>query len=192
MRLACERRRNATSPFTALLTDLAPSSVGAGRIGSMRPAERRATAAPRAVVIIDPAERGDIPRLREQGFNGYLVRPIRPLSLLTQLFGNLDAHAGETGATFASSLPSRCATRKAPRPSVLLAEDNDINALLARTVLEKCGVRVVRVRNGIEAIAAARNELAATAATASTSCSWTSTCRTWTGSRRRGASGPLP
>ena len=39
--------------------------------------------------------------------------------------------------------------------SILLAEDNDINALLACTVLEKSGARVVRVRNGAEAIAKA-------------------------------------
>ena len=43
--------------------------------------------------------------------------------------------------------------------SILLAEDNDINALLACTMLEKSGARVVRVRNGAEAIARASNEL---------------------------------
>lgn len=37
--------------------------------------------------------------------------------------------------------------------SVLLAEDNDINALLASTILEKDGARVVRVKNGRDAIA---------------------------------------
>jgi len=37
--------------------------------------------------------------------------------------------------------------------SVLLAEDNDINALLASTILEKEGAHVVRVKNGREAIA---------------------------------------
>jgi CheY-like chemotaxis protein len=43
---------------------------------------------------------------------------------------------------------------------VLLAEDNDINSLLASTVLEKSGVRVVRARNGTEALAKARKQLA--------------------------------
>jgi CheY-like chemotaxis protein len=41
----------------------------------------------------------------------------------------------------------------------LLAEDNDINALLACTMLEKAGARVIRVRNGVEAIVKARAEL---------------------------------
>ena len=112
-------------------------------------------------MIIDPSERGDIPCFRAEGFNFYLVRPVRPLSLLTQLFGEID--------------PRRSQGRQTPRPqsgrgplprgptaqglSILLAEDNDINALLACTVLEKSGARVVRVRNGAEAIAKARAEL---------------------------------
>jgi len=36
---------------------------------------------------------------------------------------------------------------------VLLAEDNEINALLAKRVLEKCGCAYVAVSNGIEAVA---------------------------------------
>jgi len=37
---------------------------------------------------------------------------------------------------------------------VLLAEDNDINALLGTRMLEQLGVTVLRVRNGAEAVAA--------------------------------------
>jgi PAS domain S-box-containing protein len=146
-------------PFTGLLTDLAHASVARQLIGSMR--NRRGDGRPpRAVVILDSAERGEIPRLREQGFTGYLVRPIRPLSLLTQLFGSQGADSSDTAdiATLASI--QFCASDDGDRAlSVLLAEDNDINALLARTVLEKCGARVVRARNGVEAIAAARHAL---------------------------------
>ena len=35
---------------------------------------------------------------------------------------------------------------------MLLAEDNEINALLARAVLEKVGCQVTQVRNGVEAV----------------------------------------
>jgi CheY-like chemotaxis protein len=108
------------------------------------------------VVILDPAERGEIQRLRDQGFTGYLVRPIRPLSLLTQLFGSQDAETGESADIVTlESIQFRAGDDGTRTLSVLLAEDNDINALLARTVLEKCGARVVRARNGIEAVAAA-------------------------------------
>jgi CheY-like chemotaxis protein len=42
---------------------------------------------------------------------------------------------------------------------VLLAENNDINALLARTMLEKSGMHVVHARNGADAIARAHEAL---------------------------------
>jgi CheY-like chemotaxis protein len=112
------------------------------------------------VVLIDPAERGDIPSFRADGFSFYLVRPVRPLSLLTQLFADVDAMPAKSPE---AASPARSAFPTSPAEgrgtSVLLAEDNDINALLACTMLEKSGARVVRVRNGAEAIAKARNEL---------------------------------
>ena len=73
--------------------------------------------------------------------------------------------------------------------SILLAEDNDINALLACTVLEQSGARVAHVRNGAEAIAPGGSELAQGTARVSTSCSRISTCPTSTGWKRRAALG---
>ena len=147
-------------PFTALLTDRGAVQAGAARLISLLSAERNAQRQHRAVVLIDPAERGHIPAFRADGFNFYLVRPVRPLSLLTQLFGDL---AEEPDKTSEAAPPARGALRatssEGKGASILLAEDNDINALLACSVLEKSGARVVRVRNGSEAIAKVRNEL---------------------------------
>jgi CheY-like chemotaxis protein len=109
------------------------------------------------VVLIDPAERGDIPSFRAAGFDFYLVRPVRPLSLLAQLFAAGDqGRATEAGAPVEDTI----SLAEITGASILLAEDNDINALLACTVLEKSGARVVRVRNGAEAVARAGSELA--------------------------------
>jgi PAS domain S-box-containing protein len=142
-------------PFTALLTDLANVEAVRGLICSL--GAPRGVDAPRAVVILDPAERSEIPRLREEGYTGYLVRPIRPFSLLTQLFGTQVGQSRETADIVRlASIQFRSDESEVPGPSVLLAEDNDINALLARTVVEKCGGRVVRARDGLEAIAAVR------------------------------------
>jgi CheY-like chemotaxis protein len=71
------------------------------------------------------------------------------------LFGSQDVDASETADIVALDSIQFRSAEGGRALSVLLAEDNDINALLARTVLEKCGARVVRARNGIEAIAAA-------------------------------------
>jgi PAS domain S-box-containing protein len=147
-------------PFTALLTDQAAVEAGAARLLTMLSPERNARLPQRAVVIIDPAERGDIPSFRAKGFNFYLVRPVRPLSLLTQLFVDLEEEPAKASAAASSVRPAlRASQADGAGLSILLAEDNDINALLACTVLEKSGARVVRVRNGAEAIAKARNEL---------------------------------
>ena len=141
-------------PFTALLTDSAAIEAGAARLLS----ELRHPA--RAVVIVDPAERGDLPSFRAEGFDFYLVRPIRPLSLLVQLFGTQDEQQTKVAEALALTRPAlRAVPDDAAGVSILLAEDNDINALLATTVLEKSGARVVRARNGEEAVAKARNAL---------------------------------
>ena len=147
-------------PFTALLTDNSSFEAGADRLPSLVAAE--GCAQPCAVIVIDPSERADMPLFRRHGFRGYLVRPVRPLSALTQLFGE----TGRDRAPGAETPPVQVAAPMLDAPdglaelSVLLAEDNDINALLARTVLERAGARVVRARNGAEAIAEAREALA--------------------------------
>jgi len=144
-------------PFSALLTDKDNVNAGVGRLLPLLAVPHGADRPPGAVVTIDPGERGDIPNLRAQGFNGYLVRPVRPVSALTQLFGDADRGPSRS-VDAAMPLAKPRAMESAAGLCVLLAEDNDINALLASTVLEKSGARVVRARDGAEAIAKARSE----------------------------------
>jgi PAS domain S-box-containing protein len=147
-------------PFTALLTDRSSIAAGAARLLPQLRHRGDESEGVRAVVIVDPAERGDIPSFRAAGFNGYLVRPIRPLSLLTQLFAREPQAAQAAAELRVMDGPAeRAAEAESMGASILLAEDNDINALLASTVLEKSGARVTRARNGAEAVAKARNAL---------------------------------
>ncbi len=148
-------------PFSALLTDKANVEAGAAQLlpllGGALPSEHAA----RAVVTIDPSERGDLPRFRAKGFNGYLVRPLRPVSALTQLFaGAGQQQAGPADACLKLLQAPPAGANAASGLAILLAEDNDINALLACTVLEKSGARVVRARDGAEAVVKAGDELA--------------------------------
>jgi PAS domain S-box-containing protein len=142
-------------PFTVLLTDRA--GVRAGTAQLLGHSGQRRNSFRRAVVLIDPADRGDIPNFRADGFGYYLVRPVRPVSLLTQLFADRAEVSVRTSEEVQPAFSSMLAEGKAA--SILLAEDNDINALLACTVLEKSGARVVRVRNGADAVGMARNAL---------------------------------
>ena len=109
-----------------------------------------------AAVLIEPGRRGDIATLRRDGFDAYLVRPLRQTSLIRVV---RDIMASTTGfrrdpgdeQAIAETEPTATVARSL---DVLVAEDNEINALLARSVLERLGHRVTEVRNGAAALAA--------------------------------------
>lgn len=150
-----QRAAQEGAPFTGLLTDMAHAEYGAR---SLVPLLGRAESQsePRLVVVIDPGERDAYAGLADRGPTAFLVRPVRPISALTRLFAPLEATRKPVHRLGGGS-PTR--TLPASGFSVLLAEDNDINALLARTVLVKAGASVTRVRDGAEAIANVKEAL---------------------------------
>ncbi|MBI1203743.1 MAG: response regulator [Rhodopseudomonas sp.] len=112
----------------------------------------------RRLVLIRPGDRHELPALKAAGFTGYLVKPIRSASLAARLTAHnafeqalvdsvdeinrnaLDAtSAGDTGA-------------KADGLAVLVAEDNEINALLIRALLDRLGHRPTVVGDGHTAV----------------------------------------
>jgi CheY-like chemotaxis protein len=111
-----------------------------------------------AAILIEPGRRGAVEAMRAAGYGAYLVRPVRRESLM-RIVADLSGGRGATGFA-ADPGDVGAAPRAAPRPGatldVLLAEDNEINALLARAVLEGMGHHVVEVRDGNAAVAAAR------------------------------------
>jgi PAS domain S-box-containing protein len=146
----------AKAPFTTLIVD--------GRFGSgmaQRVLERAKAAAAshrlRSIIVLDTAARSDIAHYCAAGFDAHLVRPVRPRAMLALLEGGqLDDDGARMGAVRPRfSLPAR---RAAPL-SVLLAEDDEISALLARHVLERAGCTVKVCGNGREAVDAVRGVL---------------------------------
>ena len=109
-----------------------------------------------AAVLIEPGRRGHIDRLREAGFDAYLVRPVRRTSL-TRIVGEIVVGDGSFRIDPSDARPRLAAPlrRAGTTLSVLLAEDNEINALLARAVLEGLGHEVTEVRDGVAAVTAA-------------------------------------
>jgi CheY-like chemotaxis protein len=85
-------------------------------------------------MLFSPYERRSIGRETVPGFDGWLVKPVRRRSLLARL-----------GDKAAAGIPLA-----APKPlpttglRVLLAEDNEINALLARKALARLGAASMR------------------------------------------------
>ncbi|XSG83173.1 MAG: ATP-binding protein [Methyloligella sp. ZOD6] len=147
--------REALGGYDMLLTDR--TSLDALPFDLLDAFGRRKSDDKRAVVVLDPGERPEIAALKARGFDGYLMRPIRPRSMLIQLAG--DSAAEAMAAKQDVGFPPRWTSSAGAALNVLLAEDNDINALLARAVLEKAGARVTRAANGAEAIARAGEAL---------------------------------
>jgi len=108
---------------------------------------RAAAAIPRRLVLITPAMRGELPALKEAGFSGYLIKPVRVASLAARMSAD---DAFDLAAAEAVSAPGTAPA--AGGLSILVAEDNEINALLARALLLKLGHQPIMAANGIEAI----------------------------------------
>jgi signal transduction histidine kinase/CheY-like chemotaxis protein len=141
-----------------------------------------------ALVLLAPAARGKLDALQAMGFAGYLVKPVRQVSLLNQL-----AMVMRAGAATAPAEKIFEAPQPGPAPSappmpelppllselpplvaaappqarqntakkglrVLLAEDNPVNALLIRELLRRRGHAVREVTTGTAAVAAMEEE----------------------------------
>jgi CheY-like chemotaxis protein len=100
---------------------------------------------PRRIVLITPGERHGLLALRAAGFNGYLVKPVRAASLAAQLTG------GDVFEDVAAPAVQPSMTPAGKSLAILIAEDNKINALLA-----KLGHRPTVAADGSEAVAAWR------------------------------------
>ncbi len=103
---------------------------------------------PRRIVLITPGERHELDALKGAGFNGYLVKPVRAVSLAARLRPEdaFDHAAAEIAEERAEKTPA------ATGLSILVAEDNEINALLARALLVRLGHRPTIAGNGEAAI----------------------------------------
>jgi CheY-like chemotaxis protein len=119
---------------------------------------RVGAAIPRRIVLITPAARGELAALKEAGFTGYLIKPVRATSLAAQLAG--------TDGGFEHAFPEAEADGPATHSdaagmTVLVAEDNEINALLIEALLRRLGHRPTLVTDGDAALDAWQDAAAA-------------------------------
>ncbi len=121
----------------------------------------------RSIVLLSPLARNRLSDLREAGFDSYLIKPIRQSSLYEQFIGNgetpLDAAVANEPHTENIAVAEEAREKDAkPAPAeassrrILLAEDNQINAVLATTILKRAGHQVDVAINGAEALDALR------------------------------------
>jgi CheY-like chemotaxis protein len=114
----------------------------------------RAAGAPRSLVLFSPFERRAFGQTALRGFDGWLVKPVRARSLFERLAGEYPDAPAAPQAQFVG--PRRKSLR------ALLAEDNEINAVIANKALRRLGFEVTRASDGLAAVrlggAAARSE----------------------------------
>lgn len=148
-----EKARAAGEPFDTVIADAEDGPKAIGRlISAARLADGRA---PRALLVVDHSGRSQLESFKSVGCDAYLVRPVRPSSLLTQLDLEADTLAGPAAEQMK---PASLTRAQQPRlhisrgRSVLLVEDNEINALLARRMSEKAGCVVHHAASGAAAL----------------------------------------
>lgn len=116
------------------------------------------------IVTVNVLARSGLGAFRAVGYQRYLIRPVRVRSLLQQLSGDRgdrprpgQATAPHAGRTAPDACENPVANMPAPADPVrvLLVEDNEINALLARRILEKSGCHVVHRKDGPGGVACA-------------------------------------
>ena len=118
---------------------------------------------PRRIVLVTPAARHDLPALKAAGFTGYLVKPVRSASLAARLTAPDQAfdRASEMADDIAGLAGEADGTAPAGGQPILVAEDNEINALLARALLTRLGHRPTLAADGAATVAAWRDAQAA-------------------------------
>jgi len=105
----------------------------------------------RLIVLLRPDERDHIEPLKKAGFDAYLIKPLFESSVIGQILGGPSCQSDDARA--APAPRQRIEVPSGAPLTVLLAEDNAVNALLARKLLERAGHTVVGAETGVQAVA---------------------------------------
>lgn len=133
-------------------TILIDHALGSAAIEALGEAAR--LHATQRIVMFTPATRQELQPSAASAFTGYLVKPLRAASLAARLTATPEISAPSVVGDAMMGLDEPAAT---PAPvskglSILVAEDNEINALLMRSLLSRLGHHAVITTNGEEAL----------------------------------------
>jgi PAS domain S-box-containing protein len=137
-------------PWHAVLIDRA---LGAAEVEQLGEAARGH--ATQRIVMFTPAARHELQPSASSALTGYLVKPLRAASLAARLITAPEVLAPNLAGDALIDPPDQAETpASAPAHglSILVAEDNEINALLMRSLLTRLGHHAVITTNGEEAL----------------------------------------
>jgi two-component system sensor histidine kinase/response regulator len=151
---ALERADAANSPFDLVVTDLhMPVADGFVLVEELRKKARSAHIP--VIMLSSGSQRSDRERCRDLAIAACLMKPVKPSELLDVLLNELTKAKPERSKP---NIVNQPIDEQRPVLKVLLAEDNAVNRLLARRLLEKYGNTVIAVENGREALLAIERE----------------------------------
>jgi CheY-like chemotaxis protein len=138
--------------FDIVLVDCALGEAATRAIGEAA----RAACSSRRLLLFSPFERRAFGQTYATGFDGWLVKPVRRQSLLNRLDPSASAPRQNSPAPREPGLRRPPSAPSSPDElHILLAEDNNINALLATRHLQRLGARVTHAPDGLSALALA-------------------------------------
>ncbi len=144
-----EQVRQRGQDFDTVVADAEMGVEAVARLlAEVRPQDGRR---PRTILVVDQPGGGRLDAFRTAGADAYLVRPVRPASLIVQLDG-AEEPALRAAEPVEVTVPGVAAVPPRAR-RILLVEDNDINALLARRMSERAGCDVHHAPSGAAALA---------------------------------------
>ena len=142
------RRRR--TPFEAVLIDASLEDEAADLLDRLR---RKGLRAAQALTLIAPNDRKRLTIFRAKGYGAFVARPVRSRTLLRLLLNGRSAvEVSAPAAAVREDVGEPAQPKAGPGLQVLIAEDNEINAMLVRAALARAGHRVSVVSNGRAAV----------------------------------------
>jgi signal transduction histidine kinase/DNA-binding response OmpR family regulator len=148
-----EKSLHASQPFAVALIDgHMPKMDGFELAKSISQDKRHSDL--KVVILTSACRREDADRCRKLGLSASLSKPIKQ----SELFDVIISIMGEPSMKGSRGARPRKKDRtKQARLRVLVAEDNDVNQLVAKRIFEKLGHKVTVVDNGREAVSAVQS-----------------------------------
>ncbi|MFV0297992.1 MAG: ATP-binding protein [Hyphomicrobiaceae bacterium] len=145
--LAAETSRG--HPFDTLVAD---AEIGLpGLKDLIRTVRSSASDDLRVIIVCEPSDRKHFGAYRAVGCDAYLMRPVRPSSLVSQVErppGQAKLATAEKSEPRSGGTGPRDGDEPQQGADILLVEDNAINALLAVRMCELAGCKVVHTERG--------------------------------------------
>ncbi|MFY9727249.1 MAG: response regulator [Bryobacteraceae bacterium] len=147
------RAAHAGAPFGLVLTDVQmPEMDGFALVRKMRESPELAQSV--VMMLTSSGQKGQVARCRQEGIASYLTKPVRRAELRAALRNALQPNSGARAPSAAPAAVADSAGREtvSRRLRILLVEDNTVNQIVARKLLERRGHEVTVAGNGREAL----------------------------------------